>query len=366
MNLDVISNRLAILAACEHVRTSQEECPWVVLGYSESSPHPCIYTVDIRACGTTWKDFLLALPVDKILYAYLKLDAAIVDRSFRPQTNFLLIFMLWTGGSVSSNEKSMCSRHTDKMSELIGGNDCILVCSSVLDILTNIDVLECKDSFLRYKASRVTAGRGSKGNLLPSERALMSVNILGDICCGKSAFVGFIKSGLFNHGLGSTTGQQLSLTNWDNKHIKFRLNIFDNSGLDIRFPSLTYMCLIKRTNGIILFYDITQRKSFLNIRERMVLIRKNTSPSICIMLLGNKLDLKDKREVTSEEGDELSRELGINIFFEISVKNGTNVLDAWNAFNLLLGINFNEDITNRQSNDTVDIRSTRQRQSCCK
>ena len=114
MNLDVISNREAILTACDHVRKSHEECPWVVLGYSALSPHPGVYTIDITTNGTTWKDFLLALHVDKILYAYLKLDAAIVDKSFTPQTQFLLILIHWTGGRVPTNEKSICSRHTER------------------------------------------------------------------------------------------------------------------------------------------------------------------------------------------------------------------------------------------------------------
>ena len=305
MNLDVIANREAILTACEHVRTSHEECPWVVLGYSDFSPHPCVLTLDIITSGTTWKEFLLTLHIDKIMYAYLKLDAAIVDRSFTRGTVFVLLYIHWTGRSVSTNEKLICSRHSEKICELLGEYVCKLTCSSVVDILTNIEVLDCKDSFLRFNASRLVREKKSKENLrdIPTEQVRMSVNILGDCGCGKSTFVVFIKTGHFNPPLIPTVGLDFSITRCYYKEIRYKLFIYDNCGLDLKYPSVAYNSLMKRTKGIVLFYDITNGFTFLSIRERMVLVRKHADPSICIMLLGNKLDLADRREVTFEEGE---------------------------------------------------------------
>ena len=371
MNLDVIANREAISTACEHVRTSHEKCPWVVVGYSDFSPHPGVLTLDIMTSGTTWKEFLLSLHIDKIMYAYLKLDAAIVDRSFTPGTVFVLLYIHWTGRSVSTNEKLICIWHSEKICELLGEYVCKLTCSSVVDILTNIEVLDCKDSFLRFKASRLVREKKSKENLrdIPTEQVRISISILGDCACGKSTFVAFINTGYFNPNSFATIGFGRTITRCYYKEIRYKLIIYDNMGLDLSYPSIPYTISVRRSKGIVLFYDITNRNTFLNIRERMVLVRKHTDPSICIMLLGNKLDLADRRDVTFEEGENLARELGIDLFFEISVRNNINVKDAWHAFNLLTYINFNKEVSDRQGTEDViglGINNTPQRESCCK
>lgn len=80
--------------------------------------------------------------------------------------------------------------------------------------------------------------------------------------------------------------------------------------------------------GIMLVYDITQEKSFENIKNWIRNIEENASTDVEKMLLGNKCELNEKRQVTKDRGEQLAIEYGIK-FLETSAKNSINVEDAF-------------------------------------
>lgn len=80
--------------------------------------------------------------------------------------------------------------------------------------------------------------------------------------------------------------------------------------------------------GIMLVYDITQEKSFENIKNWIRNIEENASTDVEKMLLGNKCELNEKRQVTKERGEQLAIEYGIK-FLETSAKNSINVEEAF-------------------------------------
>ena len=71
--------------------------------------------------------------------------------------------------------------------------------------------------------------------------------------------------------------------------------------------------------GILLVYDVTDRKSFDNIRTWMRNIDQHANEQVVKILLGNKCDMSDKRAVSKEEGEKLAQEFNID-FFETSAK----------------------------------------------
>ena len=85
----------------------------------------------------------------------------------------------------------------------------------------------------------------------------------------------------------------------------------------------------KIADGILLVFDISDKKSFIKIKEYYVeKIRENCKKEIPIILLGNKTDLNSKREVSQEEAINLS----INeefIYKETSCLKNENVADAF-------------------------------------
>ena len=96
----------------------------------------------------------------------------------------------------------------------------------------------------------------------------------------------------------------------------------------IRFQAVT-RSYYRYADGITLVYDITNRKSFLDIQKWYDVTQKYVKKGKpTYVLLGNKCDLENERQVTFEEGSELAATLGI-AFFETSAKDGINVTEAY-------------------------------------
>ncbi len=96
-----------------------------------------------------------------------------------------------------------------------------------------------------------------------------------------------------------------------------KIQIWDTAGNE-------YYKEIRRTYykgviGALLVYDITKKETFINVTKWLEEIKSNISQDIAIILIGNKKDLKDKREVSYEEGEALAKENGF-MFFETSAK----------------------------------------------
>lgn len=105
------------------------------------------------------------------------------------------------------------------------------------------------------------------------------------------------------------------------------LQIWDTAGQE-RFKTLTPM-YFKRCQGFILVYDITKVETFNKIQFWIDEIHKEVNKEeIAIILIGNKKDLEDLRQVPTEQGRELAKELGIK-FFETSAYENINVKEAF-------------------------------------
>ncbi len=105
-----------------------------------------------------------------------------------------------------------------------------------------------------------------------------------------------------------------------------KLQIWDTAGQD-RFKTIT-SSYYKGAHGIIVVYDITDKDSFAKVTEWMSEVDKHASENISRILVGNKVDLEDKREVTYQEAKELADNFNVK-FIETSAKEAKNVEDAF-------------------------------------
>ena len=78
-----------------------------------------------------------------------------------------------------------------------------------------------------------------------------------------------------------------------------------------------------------LVYDITRRETFTHVTKWLDDVRTNSSKNVTVILIGNKKDLEDKRQVSYEEGEAFAKENGL-MFLETSAKTAYNVVESFN------------------------------------
>ena len=99
-----------------------------------------------------------------------------------------------------------------------------------------------------------------------------------------------------------------------------KLQIYDFSGQK-KFSSVINP-YYKKSDGILLVFDITQESSFIALNDWITII-KEKAPQANIILVGQKCDLFE-RVISEEKITELTEEFGIE-YFETSAKNDYNI-----------------------------------------
>jgi len=85
---------------------------------------------------------------------------------------------------------------------------------------------------------------------------------------------------------------------------------------------------IKMSHGFVLMFSINNRNSvnrLQDFKEKIIMIKQTTEP--LLVVLGNKCDLEEEREITKEEGEEWGDKMG-GAYFETSAKNDFNINEA--------------------------------------
>ena len=132
--------------------------------------------------------------------------------------------------------------------------------------------------------------------------------------------------GKFQSGYLMTIGMEPYSFFADIGDTKVCLQLWDIAGQD-RFASMRQI-FFKGSLGALVTYDITRRQSFDNLKTWINEARAE-SPRIMLMLAGNKIDLDDLRDVSTEEGAKFAKDNGMIGFIETSAKRGDNVPDAF-------------------------------------
>ena len=75
----------------------------------------------------------------------------------------------------------------------------------------------------------------------------------------------------------------------------------------------------RRADGVVISFDVTDKQTFQNVRNWVESINAHAAKHAARVLVGNKIDLADDREVTREEAQELANQYGIH-YHETSAK----------------------------------------------
>jgi Ras-related protein Rab-6A len=101
-----------------------------------------------------------------------------------------------------------------------------------------------------------------------------------------------------------------------------RLQLWDTAGQE-RFRSLI-PSYIRDSSVAVVTYDVANRKSFENTTKWIDDVRTERGQNVIIVLVGNKTDLEEERQVSAEEAEKMAGDLDV-MWIETSARNGTNI-----------------------------------------
>ena len=185
---------------------------------------------------------------------------------------------------------------------------------------------------------------------------------LGDSHVGKSSLIFKFIEDKFSSSYMSTVGFDLKFKTIKINNEEIKVMIFDTAGQE-RFRSLASN-YIKKANGILLVYDISDKNTFLNIENWMTNIKEESSDTIPIILIGNKCDLDEQRKIQKEEGEQFANNNNLK-FFETSCKDGDNVENCFIELTKQIIERKKEKQFNPNTQKLVNIKDKKKEKDCC-
>lgn len=141
---------------------------------------------------------------------------------------------------------------------------------------------------------------------------------------GKTSFLHLLHQNTFATGLTATVGVDFQVKNLLVDSKRYALQLWDTAGQE-RYHSMTRQ-LLRKADGVVLMYDVTSQESFVHVRYWLDCIQDSGSNGVVVLLLGNKMDCDEERQVSTQAGQQLAQELGVS-FAECSATLGHNILE---------------------------------------
>jgi len=155
---------------------------------------------------------------------------------------------------------------------------------------------------------------------------LFKLVLIGDSGVGKSCLLLRFADDNFTDSYISTIGVDFRFRTItiDDKTVK--LQIWDTAGQE-RFRTIT-SAYYRGADGIIMVYDVTSAESFDHVEEWLSEVDRYANESTSKLLVGNKADLIEEKQVPEETAQGFAEKLQIP-FLETSAKTATNVDTAF-------------------------------------
>jgi len=171
-----------------------------------------------------------------------------------------------------------------------------------------------------------TAGANPSSSKSAAYDYLIKLLLIGDSGVGKSCLLLRFSDDSFTPSFITTIGIDFKIRTIELEGKRIKLQIWDTAGQE-RFRTIT-TAYYRGAMGILLVYDVTDEKSFNNIRNWIRNIEQHATESVNKILIGNKCDMVEKKVVDSARGKALADEYAIK-FLETSAKNSINVEEAF-------------------------------------
>ncbi|KAL6506518.1 Ras-related protein RABA5b [Orobanche gracilis] len=158
------------------------------------------------------------------------------------------------------------------------------------------------------------------------EEYLFKIVVIGDSAVGKSNLLSRFARDEFDHNSKATIGVefQTQVVVVDGKEIKAQ--VWDTAGQE-RFRAVT-SAYYRGAVGALVVYDITRKGTFESVERWLEELNTHCDTAVAKMLVGNKCDLENIREVSVEDAKAYAEEKGL-FFIETSALNSTKVKEAF-------------------------------------
>ena len=172
---------------------------------------------------------------------------------------------------------------------------------------------------------------------------MVKVIIIGDSGVGKTNIMSKFLKNKFMEESKATVGVEFGSKLFDLNGHKIKAQIWDTAGQE-KYKSITG-AYFKGSKGALVVYDITQKSTYESLEKWVNDLKSAGDPKITIILIGNKSDLEENRQVTKEQGEEKAKSFGC-AFLETSALSGDNIDKA---FNMMV-----KEIFEKFSNDSAE------------
>ena len=151
--------------------------------------------------------------------------------------------------------------------------------------------------------------------------------LIGDSSVGKTSLISRYANGIFKEEYISTIGFESYSKEEIINNQTVLVKLWDTAGQE-RYKALTTN-FFKNAEGVILVYDVTSSESFDNLKYWIDSIKSNLGENITIpiIILGNKIDMDDMRDIKKEDANKFANENKYK-YFETSAKTGEGVDEA--------------------------------------
>ena len=203
-------------------------------------------------------------------------------------------------------------------------------------------------------------------NKLPEIK--LKLLIIGDSNVGKTSMLLNYTDHYFPESHLATIGVEYKVKELTTDQYNISLQIWDTAGQE-RFRSIT-KSFFRNTNGIIFVYDITSRKSFQSVKD-WIKDSEVHDTGFEKILVGNKIDLRDKREIKLDELKEYGLKKRIDVM-EVSAKERINIDEAFQKIVDLILSNKNKNdilaefgVSNSNDINLAKGKETNKKDNCC-
>ena len=193
--------------------------------------------------------------------------------------------------------------------------------------------------------------------------------IIGDCGVGKSSLSLRATKNEFIESYKATIAFEFYIFNIKINNLNINLQIWDTCGQEEYRSLIT--SFYKNSSLAIIVYAIDNIISFNNVDSWIKDLKQYSNPNIKIILIGNKNDLNDKRQIEFEKGNQFAKDYNFDLFFETSAKSGFNVqnilIDAAKILYLeyMNYVNFKSNISDKNNIVIVKKNNEDQRKKKC-